>query len=136
MPDLVASDVLLKSQILGLQAALTKGFLRLYRNSLPPSPGNVYADFSEAYFTGYSPAQVLTWSGPTKVQSGEWSIQSPNIVFTCTSGPVQTLYGWFFTTSLGVVLSAPFTSPVSMSPGASLGVQLLVTEWATFLLRP
>jgi hypothetical protein len=134
MPDLVASDILLKQTCLNLQGLLAGSWLRLYYNNLPPSPENLQSNFSECYFGGYDPAPIASFTGPLKQQAGEWTLNSPNCIFKCTVLPSQLVYGWYLTTPLGVLLSAPFAAPVNMFPGALLSVQLLVTDWATFTL--
>jgi hypothetical protein len=135
LPELIACDRLIQQQAKALKALINASWLRLYANPLPPDPGNNQSNFTEATFTGYVPAQITTWADPIKVLNGEWQIGGPNVIFRCTSGKSQTVYGWYLTGSPGLFLSSPFTSPVTMFAGSSLGVQLLVTEWATYLLR-
>lgn len=131
--ELVASDVLLLTQIKQIKKLLDGGFVRLYWNNLPPSPANVVSNFAEAYFAGYTPVPIV-WGDPIKAQTGEYTLQAPEVIFRNTGSSSQTLIGWFYTTALGVLLSAPFTAPIALNPGGSLGVQVLATEWATFTL--
>lgn len=136
MAELVASNLLLKSQASNVRSSLVGSFLRLYYNNPSRSPANVQSDFAEAYFAGYVPQQFVNWGSVTKQKDGEYGFYSPIAVFVCNALPNLVVNGWYLTTTDGLQFSNSFSSPIAMFPGATLSIQLLITAYATMLLVP
>ncbi len=98
--------------------------LKLYQNNYTPLATSTVPDFSEATFTGYT-QQTLTvgnWSTPTTNGSGEAVSNYTPVVFSCTGGSSQTVYGYLVVGASTSTLywAEKFGSSRSMSSGIDL----------------
>ena len=128
----VASNALLDARAGTLRTLLNSSHnLRLYSNNLTPTPANVLADFTEATFPGYSAVSLASQFGAqTKVQDGEYQIQSGTYTFTFTSGSSQTVYGWYIDDGTNVKFSQIFAQSILMTTGVQFTLQVSPQEWA------
>lgn len=86
------------------KAVLNTYTLRLFKNNYTPVRGMSAGDFTEANFPGYA-AQALNDFGAVGTNGlGKAETDSGIHTFLCTgSGTPNDIYGWYATSSLGVV---------------------------------
>src|SRR5436189_2973693 len=78
--------------------------LHLFVNNITPTTSNVIGDFTEASFTGYAAASIVTWAAPS-VAAHIASMSPASVTFTRTAtGTVQTVYGYYVTDNANTVL--------------------------------
>jgi len=81
--------------------------LHLFTNDYIPVPGSVRVNFAEATFLGYAPVALGIANDVILNPQGNAQAYWPQKNFRCTApGGAQTVYGYFVTTTLGVVLWA------------------------------
>jgi hypothetical protein len=105
----------IQASVFKTAAATTK--IRLFKNDIVPGPGSLFADFTEADFTGYSAITVASWtsiaidgvSGRFYVGSGLQTFSQSGVLIT------NTVYGMYVEDGAGgLLLASRFDTPVSM----------------------
>jgi len=99
--------------------------LMLWTNpTLSPTPATVYADFTEATFTGYSRRVILHngWGDPVIIDGAFARSVYTNLVAWYPSGTPQTVYGYAIITPtpFDLICSQKFDAPYEMVPGGTL----------------
>lgn len=99
--------------------------IRLFKNSVTLSDSTVWADLTEATFTGYA-SQSLSragWNEPT-VGSVTY-INRSAVTFSCSGGS-QDVYGYAVTYTDGgttyILWAESFSSPITISSGGSIQI--------------
>jgi len=100
--------------------------LMLWTNDITPDQGTVYADLTEATFTGYSRPTITrgTWTAPAvSADHAVSTYDSVPISWSCSAGS-ETVYGYALVTVTSPVIRfvERFAVPAVMSPGAVLAV--------------
>lgn len=121
-------DYLLRAPISGVVPWL----LILYLNDdLVLDQSTVYADLTEADFSGYSRVTLTraTWTEAVIESDAAVSTYGTDPVQWTASGSPQTLYGWAIITPVASVIRyiEPFPTPVTAAPGSPVGVLPRVT---------
>jgi hypothetical protein len=114
----------------------TSSTLRLYQNNVTIDPTLSWSAFVEATFTGYSPASLAgLFAVPTNPSDGEFETSLPALIFSCTGGSAQTVYGAAILDGSGNLwFSYPFPSPIVFTSGVAYAVQVDLFEWAASLI--
>lgn len=102
--------------------------LKLFQNNFTPSKSSVFANFTEATFSGYT-AQTVTFSGST-VTANVASIAAAAITFTRSIGATSnTIYGWYLTDSISSKVFACnlLATPKAMTTNGD-GISVTLTE--------
>ena len=130
MPNPLWSDPFLLARAATLQALLNSGkMLRLFANSLLPTPDAPLSSFVECSFAGYAPIPLDgAFTGPTALIPGIYQLDSGVRVFTCTGGPSQTIYGWYVDDGEALVSCQLLDVPVTICAGGVYVVQLRPQE--------
>jgi hypothetical protein len=137
MPStLIPSNALLLAEANFVRSVLNSGHsLRLFSNDFLPDAASALGDFEEAFYGGYARRSLVgSFGAPTKVQDGQYQIQSEPIPFECTSSPTATVYGCFVTDGLVVKYSCRFAVPIVFSVGTSRDLQVTPTCISTALI--
>lgn len=114
----------------GTDPLLKTAKVGLYVNNISPTPGTVFADLTEASWTGYARSGTVTWSAA--VVSNETNLpaivgDSKTFTVTTQPTPAQVAFGYFIATTVSAVdhllAVVPFDTP--LQPGN--GSEILVT---------
>jgi hypothetical protein len=123
MAALVSPTVNQEQFLTALQTAIFKTALattvmRLYKNNIVAGPGSVFADFTEADFTGYTADTIVAWLAPSiDPISGRFEIMTPGFSQFLQSGTtiINTVYGWYLEDGSSHLLAAgTFDTPIQM----------------------
>lgn len=118
---------LLTTQASDLKSYLNVGVkhLRLFKNSFLPTPASLLSDFQECTFTGYS-AKLLSniFGNPTKVQDGQYQIDSGLQTFSCTGGLSQAIWGWYVDDGTFLLAAQVFASATTIVSGGVFSFSL------------
>ena len=97
----------------------------LFKSNTTISEATVWADLTEADFTGYSIASLTAWTGPTDAGGDTSLVQEAAYVRTNSGGSAQTIYGWGIVLDHAgtplLVTASNFASAVVLNPGDSIG---------------
>lgn len=111
------------------KTALATTEFRLYQNDITPGAGSVFADFTEADFTGYASAVMAAWITPIIDPISGRSKIYPGPVLFLQSGTaiVNTVYGWYLEDGSSNLLAAGrFDTPVEMD---TTGKEIVLIPW-------
>jgi hypothetical protein len=109
--------------------------LKLFVNALTVTPATPFASFVEASFTGYAAVDLAgQFTGPTKIQDGQFQITTPFYTFSCTGGAGQTVYGWWIDDGTSMKLAQTFDTPISITPGSPYTLQVQPQEISQSIL--
>jgi len=130
MPNIVASNSwvlkVLSDNALWLAANRS---IRLFTNDIMPTSANVAGDFTEADFVGYTrKSSTGIFPTPVKLVDGWYQTTSSALIWNCTGGSDQTVYGWYLLESGTLRLSQRFPTPKLMTNGGSLSVTIALQE--------
>ncbi len=134
--DLVAPNEGLDDQLAYILKAPISGViswvLMLWLNAdLFPTTQTVYADLTEASFTGYSRVTVdrAQWTDPVLQGNAAVSTWGTTPTQWVATGTPQTLYGWAMVTQLSPVIRyvQRFPIPITAADGVPVGVLPRVT---------
>lgn len=98
MANLVIADYGLGAELDAIRSQLiaSGSYLRLYKNNKTPARADVGADYTEADFAGYAAILVADWAAVTSL-AHVFSIAAPLKTFLCSGGPLNQIYGYYFT---------------------------------------
>lgn len=69
--------------------------IHLFQNNHTPADGDTTGAYTDATYTGYGPATIATWTGPTTV-SGRATTYGPATVFVVGAvGVGNSIYGYY-----------------------------------------
>lgn len=135
--SLIVPDVgeLIVMKTLKNGTGLGNWYCMLFQNNYTPVATTVYADLTEATYTGYL-AQLQNFGTPTEVSGKAKMVGTAplNFVVTVTGSPV-TVYGYFIGDALTgeVVYAERFSSPqVMQNAGDTIGITLSFTGSSEF----
>lgn len=105
--------------------------LRLYRNSVTPSPAVTLSTFTEATFMGYFRYDLARadWGVPVIVSGRAKSLyDGPSVEWTAGDGP-QTIYGYYVVNPLTAKVCwwEPFNTPRTLNAGDPLVILPVLT---------
>jgi|ERR1043166_1063976 hypothetical protein len=101
----------------------------LYVNNYTPVHDDVFSDYSEATFSGYARAQIVTLTAVSLNGSNQGQSTTNALVFANSTGANQDVYGIFIVDTNGSVhdllCAGRFdAAPVSIPAGGDLGIVL------------
>lgn len=119
----IASDHLTEFLQTDIQTYLETLTYHLFQNNLVPTTASRIGDLTESTFPGYLDEPTPTWSAPSLV-SGVAVSTAAQIVFSCTGGGGQNVYGYYATDPGGtLVFSDRYAgAPTNMVSGANYAV--------------
>lgn len=116
-----------------VQAGLAASELRLFKDTLTPTPSTPLADFdtNEADYTGYTTGgeTITAWLDPVLSPQGGYQISSPLVQFVVGTPVVagNAIGGWYLVDSGGDLIAyGTFGSPQPMEE-ADQGIEISVT---------
>lgn len=105
--------------------------LVLFNKQLPLTKATTFAQLTEAKFSGYAPATLLTWGTPIQQGDGTYTILSQLVTFVAAaaSGFVpDTVWGWALIDTAAtpnLIMSEMFGTPVAIAaPGNGFGMSI------------
>lgn len=119
-----------------LKTALAGGKIHLFKSDFVPLVNSTEAEFNanECDYDGYTAGgiTIANWLSPLLDPSGGASIEMPITQFTFVAGggtPVtNTVGGWYYTTSGGMLICGEFPQPIPMQAngqGIPLSIKLV-----------
>lgn len=138
MPDVITSDIQLRAISTNIRDVLNAGhLLRLFRNDTTPTTSSGGGQFTEATFGGYAPFDLTgVFTGPFRVVTGRWQIQSPQITWICTGGPSNQVYGWYINGVGGLKYSSRFQNFIAVNTTIQVSVRVIIEEVASVIACP
>jgi len=106
--------------------------IRLFKNNKTPAYTDVYADYTDADFSGYTGYAALVWGASFINGSNQGEIDATPVTWTHNGGGTSnTIYGIFVTDGANNLIYAErFPAPVSMSAN---GDSITYTPSATMI---
>ena len=136
MPAALFSNALLLARATTLRSFLNTGLnLRLFTNSLTPTPATPLSAFTEATFTGYTPLSLSGQFGPPiLVTDGLWQIDSGVLTWSCTGGSGETINGWYLDDGTQMLACQLLDTPVVIGSGGVYTLEIRPQEIAQSIL--
>jgi hypothetical protein len=129
---LVASNYAVQKALDGVLTTLNAAsYLGVFSNNYTPTPASVWADLTEATFSGYGRINLAgLWGSSGAIMDGEYKSDLPAQTFTGT-GSSQTVYGWFVIDATPHLwLAQNFPAPISVTSGVNFSIALQLQNWA------
>ncbi len=106
--------------------------MHLYSNNHTPTPADVIGAYTEAAFGGYAAVALSSPWTPGAIVGNAIPIVAAAAVFTQSSGPNDTVYGYYLTDAANNLFAAELLSggPFAFS-GAGTSLTVTVTETLT-----
>lgn len=130
MPTPLWSNPLLLARAGTLRTVLNSGHtLRLFVNNFLPDPASPLAYFIEATFSGYAPIPLTSlFPAATQVRNGQYELDSGILVFSCTGGSSQTIFGWYIDDGTDMVACQLLDVPVVICAQGVYSVEIRPQE--------
>jgi hypothetical protein len=134
MSNLIVPDTA-KKNILTIFSGGITGVMKLFQNNITPAHNTVYADFTEATFSGYASQSLSGASVAGSLDSsGRGVVTWTALTWTKSGATGNTIYGYWVENSSGVLLWCErFDSPIVMTAdGAFLTLTPKLTDMSQF----
>lgn len=130
MPAALFSNPFLLGRATTLRSFLNAGLhLRLFTNSLTPTPATPLSAFTEATFTGYASIPLSGQFGvPVLLTDGLWQIDSGVLTWSCTGGPGQTINGWYIDDGSQMLACQLLDTPIVLGSGGVYTLEIRPQE--------
>lgn len=136
MPDLVATDILIRNRANALRALVNAdSFGLLFVQPVVLTPATVLSDLTLASFPGYAPINLAgLWMAPVKEQAGKYFVVCPTQTFTCSAASTEVVYGAGIYSSLGLLAAFLARTPIALAPGLDIPVQFTLMDVSRSLI--
>ena len=136
MNELVASNFFLEEKANELLSYMNSGWtLRLFQNDITPAPETSLGEFVECDFGGYEEVSLSgAFSGPTKVQDGQYQIVSEVYQYTSETGASQDVFGLYIDNGTDWCFAYRFPIALHIEGIMTFSVQVKPSDWAKSII--
>lgn len=100
----------------------------LFINNYTPADGDTLANYTAATFGSYAAASPTWGSITTNATTGKAQMLSSAMVWSPSSGPVQTVYGWYMFKGTELIEAERFDTPYEVGAGGGDDIPLQIRQ--------